>query len=150
MDITIRNLQTKIPIHPTRIKKAVRHALQYLRISDAELSIVFVSPQRMKTLNAKHLKHRYVTDILTFDYRASKLKSQALQAEVIICPSVAASNAVVYGSTLQKEIDLYVVHGLLHLAGYDDHSAHDIKLIRNKENEILKNLRHPRGGGGFS
>ena len=148
MDITIRNLQTRIIIHPTRIKKAVRHALQCLRISDAELSVVFVSPQRMKILNTKHLQHRYVTDILTFDYRASK--SQGLQAEVIICPSVAASNAVVYRSTIQKEIDLYVVHGLLHLAGYDDHSAQDIKLIRNKEKEILDNLRHSRGGGGFS
>lgn len=136
MDITTRNLQTKILIRLPRIKKIVRYTLQYLRISDAELSIVFVSPQRMKILNAKHLKHRYVTDILTFDYRVSK--SQGLRAEVIICPSVAASNAVFHGTTLPEEIDLYVVHGILHLAGYDDHSARDIKRMRNKENEILK------------
>ena len=136
MDITIRNLQTRIPLRLIRIKKVIRHTLQYLRISDAELSIVFVSPQRMKILNTKHLRHHYVTDILTFNYSLSQ--SRSLQAEVVICPSVAASNAVIYGATLQKEIDLYVVHGLLHLAGYDDHSVHDIKRMRNKENEILK------------
>lgn len=138
MEITIRNLQTRIPIRLPRIKKVVQKTLQYLRISNAQLSIVFVAPQRMKMLNTQHLKHSYATDILTFDYRLSV--SQDLQAEIIICPLVAAQNASAYKTTTAKEIDLYLVHGLLHLAGYDDHSGRDIKRIRNKENEIIKHL----------
>ena len=139
MDITIKNLQTRIPIRLTRIKKVACHALQYLRMFNAELSIVLVTSQRMKIINAHYLKHNFSTDILTFDYRS--LKANDFQVEIIICPSKAAQNAVVYKTTIEEEIDLYVVHGLLHLAGYNDHSSRDIKRIRSKEKEIIKSLK---------
>ena len=141
MDITIKNLQTKIPIRPTRIKKVIRQTLDHFSISDAELSVVFVTAQRMKVLNSKYLKHDYATDILTFNYRTSTTK-QRICAEIIICPSVAARNAGLYRTTIAKEIERYLVHGILHLAGYDDHSSRDIERMRKKETEILGFLKN--------
>lgn len=138
MDITIKNLQTRIPIRLVRIKRIAEQSLQYLGISGAELSIAFVSPQAMKRLNARHLNHNYVTDILTFDYRAGR--SGPLEAEIIICPSVASKNAGEYGGSVYSEIRLYVIHGILHLSGYEDHSPKDIRKIRKKESEIVDYL----------
>ncbi|MBP6342356.1 MAG: rRNA maturation RNase YbeY [Candidatus Omnitrophica bacterium] len=140
MDITLKNLQTKIPILPTRIKKLVLQTFRHLRVSRAELSVVFVTPQRMKSLNARHLSHNYTTDILTFDYRLSP-KTKEIQAEIIICPAVAAQNAATYDTTTSAEIELYLVHGILHLLGYDDHSPKDITRMRKKEAEIVSFLR---------
>jgi probable rRNA maturation factor len=139
MDITIRNLQTKIPIRLSRVQKVALHTLQSLRVSDAQLSIVFVAVQRMRRLNAAHLHHCYVTDILTFDYRLPG--DDRLLAEIVICPSIAVQNAIDYGTTTAKEIDLYVVHGLLHLTGFDDHTPEDIQAMREKEKEIMGSLK---------
>lgn len=140
MDITIKNLQTKIPVRPTRIKKVIRQTFRHLNISRAELSVVFVTPQRMKILNARHLKHNYATDILTFDYRLSPAHEE-IQAEIVICPSMAQANAASYKTTVGKEIDLYLVHGILHLLGYDDHSPNEIARMRKKEAELINSLK---------
>ncbi len=159
MDITIKNLQTKIPIRLPRVNDVVRCTLRHFPIIDAELSFVFVAPSRMRMLNAKYLKHDYVTDVLTFDYspgarrQAPGVKKIShpspiaqrptpyIYGEIIICPSVAFRNAKKFGVSLQKEIELYIIHGILHLMGYDDHAPKDIARMRKKEREIINLLR---------
>src|ERR1041385_2835909 len=122
MDISIRNLQTKVSIRIPRIDEVARRTLNYVRISEAALSIVFVTPQRMKSLNTKYSKHAYLTDVLTFDYSPTRQRKRIL-AEIIIAPTVAVQNAKVFQTTPQKEIELYVIHGILHLLGFDDHAS---------------------------
>jgi rRNA maturation RNase YbeY len=95
------------------------------------LSIVFVGTARMRSLNRKYLKHDYVTDVLTFDLGEGS-------GEIIICPQVARTNAKAHQTSTENEIILYVIHGILHLAGYDDHSPKDILEMRRMENELLK------------
>jgi probable rRNA maturation factor len=136
-DISIKNLQTKIPIRIPRIKQVARRTLKHLDISGATLSVIFVSPQRMKLLNAKYLKHAYVTDILTFDYSPAGQRKRIL-AEIVIAPSVAAANARAFATPVEKELELYLIHGILHLAGYDDHAPRDIIRMRKKERELTK------------
>jgi probable rRNA maturation factor len=87
----------------------------------------------MRTINREYLKHDYVTDVLTFDLSEG-------QGEIIICPQVALSNARFYQNSTAKELVLYVIHGILHLAGYDDHAPADIAQMRKMENSLLKNL----------
>jgi len=94
-------------------------------------SIVFVAPGRMRSLNKKYLGHDYVTDVLTFDLGGGL-------AEIIICPDLARFNAKVHQTTAEQEIILYVIHGILHLAGYDDHNPRDIRQMRRMENKLLK------------
>ena len=67
-----------------------------------------------------------MTDVITFAY-----------GEIIVCPSVAVANAKTYGNAVNKELTLYVVHGILHLAGYDDHVPEDILRMRKKEQELI-------------
>jgi len=84
----------------------------------------------MKALNKRYLNHDYVTDVLTFDL------GEGL-GEVIICPEIASANAKAHQTSTENEIILYVIHGILHLAGYDDKSPGGILEMRSMEKELL-------------
>jgi probable rRNA maturation factor len=122
----IVNLQSKIVIPVTKIKSAVQKSARVLKLKYPELSVAFVGKQRMRSINKKFLGHDYVTDVITFDH-----------GEIVICPSVAKSNAKRYKTSVDKELVLYVIHGLLHLAGFDDHSPKDIAAMRGMEEKLL-------------
>ena len=84
----------------------------------------------MRAINKKYLNHDYVTDVLTFDLGQST-------SEIIICPQIAYANAREHRSSTENEIVLYVIHGILHLAGYDDHKPHDTLKMRKMEKELI-------------
>ena len=134
MNIAVTNLQNKISIPQTKITTTVNQVCGFLRLTQSkkEISIIFVGPQRMKNVNKKFLGHDYVTDVITFDLGET--------AEIIICPVVALKNSKNYKQSITKEILLYVIHGLLHVAGYDDHTQPDIKRMRSKERQLLEQL----------
>ncbi len=85
----------------------------------------------MRAINKKYLNHDYAADVLTFDF------GKGPQGEIIICPRVAAAQAQARQTSTENEIILYVIHGILHLAGFDDHSPKDIIQMRLMENELL-------------
>ena len=84
----------------------------------------------MRAVNKKYLKHDHITDVLTFDLGEGV-------SEIIICPQVACVNAKVHRTTAQSEIILYVIHGILHLTGLDDHDPEDILQMRRMEKKLL-------------
>ncbi len=142
MDITIRNLQTKVSIRLPRINQVARRALKHVDIHGGELAIIFVAPGRMKTLNTRYLKHSYATDILTFDYSGPSAKNKKyIHAEIVIAPAVAVRNAKAFSLPYHEEMELYVIHGVLHLAGYDDRSPGDIARMREKERELVELIK---------
>ena len=126
MDIDVLNLQRSIPVPIVAIKNTAAKAARKLKISLKELSIVFVGEARMRRINREYLRHDYVTDVITF-----------VHGEIIICPKVAQQNALSHGAALEQELRLYVIHGLLHLAGFDDHAPQDIKRMRQWEEKLL-------------
>jgi probable rRNA maturation factor len=130
--IEIQNLQTKIPISPAAIKTAIRKVLKKLELKDGLLSFVFVDDRKMRAVNKCYLNHDYATDVLTFD-----LSEGNLEGEIVISLQTAKRNAAEYGNSLQAEIVLYMVHGVLHLLGYDDHRPSDTKKMRAKEKQLL-------------
>jgi probable rRNA maturation factor len=97
---------------------------------NASLSIVFVGTKRMRAINKKYLKHDDLTDVLSFDL------GEGL-SEIIICPQVASAQAKTHHTSIEGEIILYVVHGILHLVGFDDHKPKDILHMRRMEEKLL-------------
>ena len=130
MEITLKNLQKKIPIPRKQILKAAKAAFRKLEFEGRDLSIVFVAPARMRAINRKYLKHDYVTDVLSFDL-GGKI------SEIIVCPQIAFANAKIYRTSVRNEMIMYVIHGILHLAGFDDHSEKDIDQMRRMEMKLL-------------
>lgn len=99
----------------------------------------------MAALNWDFLRHEGTTDVITFDLRPAPGEpagEDALLAEIYVCPRVAAEAAVRLGNSPSRELVLYMVHGLLHLAGHDDQSPEDAARMRKAEARVLKALEH--------
>jgi rRNA maturation RNase YbeY len=84
-------------------------------------------------VNQKYLQHDYFTDIITFDY----CEGDKLSGDLFISVDTVRDNALEYGTEFNDELNRVMVHGVLHLIGYDDHCDEDVKEMRAKENYYL-------------
>ncbi len=100
------------------------------------VSVIFCSDPVILDVNRKYLGHDYYTDIITFDY----CEEEVLNGDLFISVDTVRANALEYGTLFHEELHRVIVHGLLHLIGYDDHTEADIAEMRMKENEYLKLL----------
>ena len=102
--------------------------------------MVFCSDNYLLDVNLKFLQHDYYTDIITFDY----CEKDILSGDLFISIDSVRANADFFGTTFENELNRVIVHGILHLIGYDDHCDEDIAEMRAKENyylDIRKNLQ---------
>lgn len=97
------------------------------------ISIIFCSDNYVLDINQKYLQHDYFTDIITFDY----CEEDRLSGDLFISVDSVRENSVEFGTEFKDELNRVIIHGLLHLVGYDDHTEKDIKLMRSKENYYL-------------
>lgn len=97
------------------------------------ISIIFCSDNYVLDINQKYLQHDYFTDIITFDY----CEGDRLSGDLFISVDSVRENSVEFGTEFKDELNRVIIHGLLHLLGYDDHTEKDIKLMRSKENYYL-------------
>lgn len=146
LQIDVQNLQKQIPITPDQIASTVKKILRRERVLSAQLSIVFVTDKEIRALNKKYLKHDYATDVLAFNFLDSPkqtkcLKPKEMNAEIIISTGAVCRQAKIFNNSLMRELTLYVIHGIFHLLGFDDHRPNDIKRFRAKEEEILTFLK---------
>ena len=118
-------------------KRKTSRWLRFVAESEARklgaVSIIFCSDNYILDVNIKYLGHDYFTDIITFDYCEGKV----LSGDLFISIDSVRENASFYGAQFKDELDRVMVHGILHLIGYDDHSDEDTALMREKENYYL-------------
>lgn len=101
------------------------------RIGD--VAVIFCSDNYILDINLKYLQHDYFTDIITFDYS----EGDKLSGDLFISIDSVRDNAVHYGVEFEEELYRVIVHGILHLIGYDDHTASQQKEMRVKEDYYL-------------
>jgi probable rRNA maturation factor len=143
MRIGLSNLQKRVMINEARLKKTAKKILGYLgRNNNIELSIVLVDNRRMFLLNKKFRKINKSTDVLAFSMKEGEDSdiNPALLGDVIISVDAARRCAKQFEITEDEEICRYLTHGILHLLGYDDQKMHERKVMKEKEEEILKYL----------
>lgn len=99
-----------------------------------QVNIIFCSDNYILDINQKYLQHDFFTDIITFDY----CENDVLSGDLFISVDSVRENAIFYKTEFTDELNRVIVHGLLHLIGYDDHSDEDIKMMRSKENYYLE------------
>lgn len=116
------------------IKEIVSHA--DLKIGD--LSVVFCSDPYILDVNRQYLGHDYYTDIITFDY----CEGNVLSGDLIISVDTVRANAEEYGAaSFDEELHRVIIHGVLHLIGFDDHTPEDQAEMRRQENAALALLK---------
>ena len=98
-----------------------------------DISIIFCSDNYILDINHKYLEHDYFTDIITFDY----CEGDRICGDLFISVDSVKENSLEYGVGFADELNRVIVHGILHLIGYDDHTDEDISMMRKKENYYL-------------
>lgn len=132
LTIEIADEQQAIPIDEARLKRGVRQVLQAAGMESAEISVAIVDDARMHELNRQYLEHDYPTDVLSFVLDFDE-EEQSLDGEIIVSADYAAREAVRYGWSTDAELLLYVIHGCLHLVGYDDTTPEGKQKMREAE-----------------
>ena len=98
-----------------------------------DISIIFCSDNYILDVNIRYLHHDYFTDVITFDY----CEGNKLSGDLFISIDSVRENAIEFGTEFDEELHRVIVHGLLHLIGYDDHTPEEQKVMRAKEDYYL-------------
>jgi probable rRNA maturation factor len=139
--ISIASPQETVPIDRGRMREVVRAVLDGEGIADAEISLAFVDNETIHRLNKRYLDHDEPTDVLSFPL--GEPKARKLAGELVIGAEVARAVSAEHGHDVQAELALYVIHGLLHLCGHDDHDAAGAGAMRQRERHYLAQLGLP-------
>ncbi|MCQ2157939.1 MAG: rRNA maturation RNase YbeY [Bacteroidales bacterium] len=98
-----------------------------------DINVIFCSDNYILDINMKYLQHDYFTDIITFDY----CEGNVISGDLFISIDSVRENSEYYGTSFEDELNRVLVHGVLHLVGYDDHKEEDIRMMRSKEDYYL-------------
>jgi probable rRNA maturation factor len=134
--ITVRNLQRAVPLDVADLEnfaaKALRLCLQLRKNEPTnltklrEVALLFVSDRRMAVLHWRFLNQSGPTDVITFQH-----------GEIFISAETARRHARTFGNSLAREVRLYIVHGLLHLHGFDDRDKADARKMKAAQKKTL-------------
>lgn len=156
--IKIKNNQRKIGLNKKGVRALAKRVLEIKGIKQVELSILFASKHLIRKLNKRFRKIDLPTDVLAFGmHKQKKYKSQVSQShsfqdsqkngpvleilgDLVICPEIAAGSAKIHHTSKEQEINLYLIHGLLHLLGYTDTSTRKRCLMEKEQDRILKKI----------
>ena len=138
--LTLKNQQNGKRIDLRHLGKVVRAALRdHFSKEEYELGICLVGNRKMSEINETWLQHEGSTDVITFDYTDSA-DNGVFAGDLFVCVPVAEAQARQFRSTWQQELVRYIVHGLLHLCGHDDHVPAARRAMKKQENSILRKL----------
>lgn len=134
LQVHVDNHQKALPIQKRFIKVLVRELLGFLNISCLEISIYFTTDQKISKLHADFFNDPTTTDCITFPIDSDFL------GEIFVCPSVAIAYAKKHNQCPIEETILYLVHGVLHLIGYDDLDPKSKRVMRRMEKKCMSHI----------
>ena len=141
MKLQIRNNQNKIKIDKRRIRGTVLKVLKILDCADKEISLSFVDDENIKQLNKQYLGRDKATNVISFSLREGEygnINPQIL-GDIIISVETAQRDAIKENLTFSQELEFLIIHGILHLLGYnhENTSKKETNKMRQKEKDLF-------------
>lgn len=150
IEVAIANQQELLALDEAQLRAAVTAVLAAEGPPAASVSVAVVDDPTIHRLNRQYLQHDYPTDVLSFVLDESE---GALDGEIIVSAETAQAQAAQYGWEASAELLLYVIHGTLHLIGYDDLTPPEAARMRAAEARYLQQFnlppRVPEAGGAI-
>jgi probable rRNA maturation factor len=134
--IQVFNAHPKVKRRHEGICTLLRRVLKDELAATANINIIFVNDRVMIGLNTNYLHHKYTTDVLSFPLSESE---NVLEGEVYVNIDQAQRQARELGISIKEEIARLVIHGVLHLVGYDDRTVREKQKMTQRENYYLNN-----------
>lgn len=120
----------------TKLKQWIKSITEKEKHQLGTINYIFCSDDELLEINIKHLNHKTLTDIITFDYTEGK----KINSDIFISVERVEENAKKFNVSFEDELHRVMIHGILHLCGYKDKTKADSDLMRKKENASLKLL----------
>jgi len=144
MKIQIENQQTKIKINRRKIRSSVRTLLSIMDCANKELSISFVDDKTIQQLNNNYLQRDNSTNVLSFSLQEGEYGNinPNILGDIVISAETAQRDATIGNLSLSEEIDFLIIHGLLHLLGFNHENTTKSQTtkMRMKEKELLQKI----------
>ena len=133
MAITFHKEGVSLSINTTQISTWLSACIANLGYNLGELSIIFCCDEYLLDINKKHLNHDFYTDIITFNYNVEK----KLNGDLFISVDRVKDNAILFNENFNVELFRVIIHGVLHLCGFNDKTIDEQKEMRSKEKYYL-------------
>ena len=144
MEVFVANEQ-EIPVSEARLSALARHALGCLEVDGAaELSVLLITADHMRRLNARFAGEDEATDVLAFPMMEEEEEEEEgplLLGDVVVCPEVARTNARARRHPLEQELEILLVHGTLHLLGYDHQGVDDKSKMDERLAQVIASFQ---------
>jgi len=119
------------------IKDWIKNTIQNEKDKLGAINYIFTSDNYLLTINNEYLSHNYYTDIITFNY----CDNNTINGDIFISIDSIRNNSARFGVTFINELHRVMIHGILHLIGYDDQTDEQKAIMREKENYYLDRLK---------
>lgn len=127
------------PGHKEEIKKSVSLIEEFEKVNFCLIEIILVDNEKIREINKKYLNHDFVTDVITFPYDVNQEK-HSLEGTLYCGIERVIEQADELNTAVETEYYRVIIHGLLHLCGYDDDTDTNCKHMRNRENFYLEKM----------
>jgi len=142
MDIYLNNNQDKKELNLEYWEDFASKILELLKLDySTELSITFIDNEEIRNLNKEYRQKDSATDVLSFPFYNELNLPINILGDVIISVERAEEQANEFEHSLDREIAFLLVHGILHLLGYDHHKAEDEEKMISMQKELLKGFK---------
>ncbi len=146
MSISIENRQKKFKIDRRRLRRSLKRLLRELRCEDGELSLLLVDDDQIREFNRTYLKRDRSTNVISFSMREGEFSdiNPRLLGDIILSAETAYRDAATGNIDFMDEVEFLIIHGLLHLLGYEHENvaATESRQMKRRERELFSLLRH--------
>ena len=139
--MAIKYFNQDTPFTPSHKRALTAWIKQVVTIEEkraGDINFIFCSDKYLLSINREYLKHDYYTDVITFDYS----DEDNLSGDIFISVDTVRENSKIYLSLFDEELNRVVIHGVLHLCGYNDKTDVEIRHMRFLENKYLTLLEN--------
>ena len=137
--LEILDEQDELVVDLEKVRIVCERILADCGIRSGRMNVVLVDSETIHQYNRDFLQHDYPTDAISFPIEDRRNEGY-LEGEILVCTEIARDRAEEFGWTAEEELLLYVVHGMLHLAGFDDVTPEQQTVMREKERSYLAML----------
>tara|TARA_B100000686_G_scaffold213924_2_gene220901 strand:- start:1199 stop:1660 length:462 start_codon:yes stop_codon:yes gene_type:complete len=139
MPVYVKEEYKNLQVNTLKLKKWLITILDQLNCSNMELSVLLVNDYKMRKLNAEYRKIDATTDVLSFPQTSLGKLDSILLGDVVVSTDTASKQANDHAISLEEEILLLIIHGILHLLGFDhDKSLSEAKKMKQKTRHLFK------------
>ena len=136
MPVYFHKEQIDLKINEKSISSWIDISIKKLKFEAGDISVIFCSDDYLKQININYLNHDYYTDIITFDYSDKNI----ISGDLFISIDRVRENADINNENFNREICRVIIHGILHLCGYNDKTSKEKEKMRKLEDVFLSTM----------